>query len=165
MSDHRDDRPDARPGTGNAAGGGRSRVRRKRGRGRGNKRAGEAPERTSSGGDEARSGGGQKRHRKRAGNRKARQRPRGPDREQAPGRNDAAGFWGEQDLLPTLARDVRITDDPAAVPRSLGVPPLPGHESVAEHYFTVVYERAVATAGALAAAGGLIDLDAVVDDD
>jgi len=64
-----------------------------------------------------------------------------------------------------MARDVRITDAPAAVPRSLGLPPLPGHEAVAEHYFTVVYERAVATAGALAAAGGLIDLDAVVDED
>lgn len=52
---------------------------------------------------------------------------------------------------------MRITDDPAAVARSLGAPPLPGHEKIAEHYFTVVYERAVQTAGALAAAGGLID--------
>lgn len=160
MSDRRDDRPDA--GGGGAA---RNRVRRKRGRGRGPKRAGETPERTPDSGGEARSGGSQKRHRKRASNRKARQRPRGPEREQAPGRNDAAGFWGEPELLPAMARDVRITDDPAAVPRSLGLPPLPGHEAVAEHYFTVVYERAVATAGALAAAGGLIDLEAVVDDD
>ena len=161
MSDRRDDRPDAGP----RGDGGPSRARRKRGRGRGPKRAGEAPDRTSSASNEARSAGGQKRHRKRASNRKARQRPRGPEREQAPGRNDAAGFWGEPDLLPAMERDVRITDDPAAVPRSLGLPPLPGHEAVAEHYFTVVYERAVATAGALAAAGGLIDLDAVVDDD
>lgn len=163
MSDRRDDRPDAGPrGDGN-----RNRARRKRGRGRGQKRAGEAPDRTSGGTTtDARSGGGgQKRQRKRAGNRKTRQRPRGPEREQAPGRNDAAGFWGEPELLPAMARDVRITDDPAAVPRSLGLPPLPGHEAVAEHYFTVVYERAVATAGALAAAGGLIDLDAVVDED
>jgi hypothetical protein len=163
MSDRRDDRPDAGP----RDDGSRSRARRKRGRGRGPKRTGEAPDRTSTetGSDSRPSGGNQKRHRKRASNRKARQRPRGPEREQAPGRNDAAGFWGEPDLLPAMARDVRITDDPAAVPRSLGLPPLPGHEAVAEHYFTVVYERAVATAGALAAAGGLIDLDAVVDDD
>lgn len=161
MSDRRDDRPDAGP----RGDGARSRARRKRGRGRGPKRGGDTPDRTSSDSTEARSSGGQKRHRKRANNRKARQRPRSPEREQAPGRNDAAGFWGEADLLPAMARDVRITDDPAAVPRSLGLPPLPGHEAVAEHYFTVVYERAVATAGALAAAGGLIDLDAVVDDD
>lgn len=161
MSDRRDERPDAGP----RGDGGRSRARRKRGRGRGPKGAGDAPDRTSSDTTEARSGGGQKRNRKRANNRKARQRPRSPEREQAPGRNDAAGFWGEPGLLPAMARDVRITDDPAAVPRSLGLPPLPGHEAVAEHYFTVVYERAVATAGALAAAGGLIDLDAVVDDD
>ena len=68
-----------------------------------------------------------------------------------------AGFWGEKDRLPDPTADVRITDDPAAVARSLGAPPLPGHEKIAEHYFTVVYERAVQTAGALAAAGGLID--------
>lgn len=160
MSDRRDDRPD-----GGQGGAGRNRVRRKRGRGRGPKRPGDAPERSQESGGDARPSGGQKRHRKRASNRKARHKPRGPEREQAPGRNDAAGFWGEPDLLPAMARDVRITDDPAAVPRSLGSPPLPGHEAVAEHYFTVVYERAVATAGALAAAGGLIDLEAVVDDE
>lgn len=68
-----------------------------------------------------------------------------------------AGFWGDKGKLPDPTADVRITDDPAAVARSLGAPPLPGHEKIAEHYFTVVYERAVQTAGALAAAGGLID--------
>ena len=50
------------------------------------------------------------------------------------------------------------------MPQSLGPPPLPGHESIAEHYFGVVYDRAVATAGALAAAGGLIDPDALVEE-
>jgi hypothetical protein len=72
-----------------------------------------------------------------------------------------AGFWGDPERLPSATRDVRITDDPAAVARSLGAPPLPGHEKIAEHYFTVVYERAVQTAGALAAAGGLIDPEAL----
>jgi hypothetical protein len=57
-----------------------------------------------------------------------------------------------------------MTDHPAAVPQSLGPPPLPGHESIAEHYFGVVYDRAVATAGALAAAGGLIDPDALAEE-
>jgi len=67
--------------------------------------------------------------------------------------------------LPTSHRDIQITDDPAAVPRSLGTPPLPGHEAIAVHYFTAVYDRAVATAGALAAAGGLIDPTSLVHDD
>ncbi len=148
-----------RPGGQSA--GGRQRARRKRGRGRGPKRG---QEQQRDGGQEPR--GGQrrdKRNRKRGG--KPGTREEAPAREQAAGRNDPAGFWGEPELLPALHRDVRITDDPAAVPRSLGAPPLPGHEAVAEHYFTVVYERAVATAGALAAAGGLIDLNAVVDGD
>lgn len=72
-------------------------------------------------------------------------------------KNHEVGFWGEVDRLPEPSADVRITDDPAAVARSLGAPPLPGHEAIAAHYFTVVYERAVQTAGALAAVGGLID--------
>lgn len=157
MSERSEDRSDSQ----------RGRPRRKRGRGRGPvKRTADAPARPtedtpSKGSNAARD----KRNRKRAGNRKTRQRPKPPEREQAPGRNDAAGFWGEPELLPAMERDVRLTDDAAAIPRSLGPPPLPGHEQVAEHYFTVVYERAVGTAGALAAAGGLIDLSAMVDED
>lgn len=57
-----------------------------------------------------------------------------------------------------------ITEDPAALPRSLGPPPLPGQETIAVHYFRAVYERAVGTAGALAAAGGLIDPDALIEE-
>lgn len=57
-----------------------------------------------------------------------------------------------------------MTDEPAAVPRSLGTPPLPGHEQIATHYFTAVYDRSVTMAGALAAAGGLIDPDALVEE-
>jgi hypothetical protein len=144
----------------------RARSRRKRGRGRAPKR-GEQPAAAgpavSEGTPAARSR--DKRNRKRSGGRDAGPKARRPQREQAPGRTDQAGFWGDPELLPAMQRDVRITDAPAAVPRSLGSPPLPGHEVVAEHYFRVVYERAVGTAGALAAAGGLIDLQAVVDDD
>jgi hypothetical protein len=76
-----------------------------------------------------------------------------------------AGFWGDPARLPTSHPDIQITDDPAAVPRSLGTPPLPGHEAIAVHYFTAVYDRAVATAGALAAAGGLIDPTSLLDED
>jgi hypothetical protein len=78
---------------------------------------------------------------------------------------DPVAFWGDPAGLPAPEHDVRITDDPSAVPRSLGAPPLPGHEAIAEHYFRVVFERAVTTAGALAAAGGLIDPDALMDED
>jgi hypothetical protein len=75
-----------------------------------------------------------------------------------------AGFWGDPAKLPPVPTDVRISDDPAAVVRSLGAPPLPGHEIIAEHYFSVVYDRAVALAGALAAAGGLIEPEELLED-
>lgn len=82
--------------------------------------------------------------------------------------NDGTTFWGDPSALPTDPPEVRITDDAAAVPRSLGEPPLPGHREVAEHYFAAIYDRAVATAGALAAAGGLVEPDQLAanrDDD
>lgn len=80
-------------------------------------------------------------------------RNRGRNRNQP----DPVEFWGDPTQLPETETGVHITDEPAAVPRSLGTPPLPGHEQIAANYFAVVYDRAVATAGALAAAGGLID--------
>ena len=66
-------------------------------------------------------------------------------------------FWGDPAKLPRDEGHVRITDDPAAVVRSLGRPPLSGHHNVAEHYFTAVYDRAVNLASALAAAGDLLE--------
>ena len=72
-------------------------------------------------------------------------------------------FWGDPTKLPSLPTNVRMAALPAAVPKSLGPPPLPGHEQIAEHYFTAIYERAVTTAGALAAAGGLIDPAALAE--
>jgi hypothetical protein len=101
-------------------------------------------------------GGGQTR---RGGSQRRRNRGGKPGPQQ-----DPVAFWGDPAALPTPQTDVRITDDPSAVPRSLGAPPLPGHEAIAEHYFRVVFERAVTTAGALAAAGGLIDPDALMDE-
>lgn len=80
-------------------------------------------------------------------------------------RSDEATFWGDPAQLPEPRQDVRMTDRPAAVAKSLGPPPLPGHEQVSEHYFGVVYDRAVMTAGALAAAGGLIDAEALTAHD
>lgn len=52
---------------------------------------------------------------------------------------------------------ISVTPDPTSTVRSLGKPPLVGREMVAEHYFEAVYQRAVAMAGALAAAGNLLD--------
>ncbi len=77
---------------------------------------------------------------------------------------DGLSFWGDAAALPSSETDVRITDDPGAVSRSLGTPPLPGQEIVAPHYFAAVYERAVMTAGALAAAGGLIDTETLAEE-
>ena len=59
----------------------------------------------------------------------------------------------------TEARRISVTTDPTSTVRSLGKPPLAGRETVAEHYFEAVYQRAVAMAGALAAAGGLLASD------
>jgi hypothetical protein len=41
--------------------------------------------------------------------------------------------------------------------RSLGPPPLPGRETIAENYFALAYDKAARRAVALAAASGLID--------
>jgi hypothetical protein len=80
--------------------------------------------------------------------------------EAAPPVDASAGFWGEAAALPPGDERVRITRDPSAVVRSLGRPPLPGHETIAVHYFDAVYERTVTLATALAAAGDLIEPDA-----
>ncbi len=135
-----------RPSGGSRQGGNSS------GGGRGGNSSGGGKGGSGKGGSAKGGGGGKGRNRKR--NRNRNRGPKGGGGGQAP---QGAGFWGEKERLPAPTADVRITDDPAAVARSLGSPPLPGHEKIAEHYFTVVYERAVQTAGALAAAGGLID--------
>jgi hypothetical protein len=122
----------------------------------------QGPRRGDAGGGGAGGGGTGKAAQKGNRNRKRRNRKRRP-RTEGP-RNHDVGFWGDPERLPEPTQDVRITDDPAAVARSLGAPPLPGHERIASHYFTVVYERAVTTAGALAAAGGLIDPEALTEE-
>ena len=53
---------------------------------------------------------------------------------------------------------IRAPDDPAAMIRSLGPPPLPGRETIAEHYFAAAYDKAARRAVALAAASGLMDM-------
>ncbi len=75
-----------------------------------------------------------------------------------------AEYWGDKDALPDPTSDIRITEDPAAVVRSLGRPPLPGQDHVSEAYFTAVYGRAVGLASALAAAGDLIEPEELLHD-
>ena len=60
--------------------------------------------------------------------------------------------------VPALPEPEPITpaDDPTAVLRSLGDPPLPGQGAVAGHYMAAVVERAAGLATALAAANGLL---------
>jgi hypothetical protein len=97
---------------------------------------------------------------RRRGGRARRPGGRPPQRRPEP----TVDFWGDPAALPPAGRQVRISDDPAAVVRSLGTPPLPGQETVAEHYFTVLYDRAVMRAGALAAAGGLIAVEDLMEE-
>jgi hypothetical protein len=96
------------------------------------------------------------------------QNQRGKARDKAATRSPQGsnvGFWGDPQRLPDPQTDIRMTDDPAAVARSLGPPPLPGHEEIAQHYFRAVYDRGVMIAGALAAVGGLIPAEQLQDHD
>ena len=72
-------------------------------------------------------------------------------------------FWGDTTPEPSTEAALRVTPDPTAVVRSLGIPPLPGQEHASGLYFQAVYERAVRMAAALAAAGDLIEVDEAVE--
>ena len=52
--------------------------------------------------------------------------------------------------------DIQPADDPAAMVASLGPAPLPGRETIAEHYFKAIYDRAAALAVAVAASSDLL---------
>jgi hypothetical protein len=73
-------------------------------------------------------------------------------------------FWGaepepggaEAEADATKVERIRPTPDPAALPRSLGDPPLTP-DTAAAHHVAVVYEEAVRAATALAAANALLD--------
>lgn len=64
-------------------------------------------------------------------------------------------FWGDPELLPEPEEVVAPPGDARALLDSLGRPPVPGQETAAERWFTLVYERAAFLAGALAVAGEL----------
>jgi hypothetical protein len=50
-------------------------------------------------------------------------------------------------------------EEPAAMIMSLGPAPLPGRETIAEHYFAAIYDRAATLATAVAASADLLEHD------
>jgi hypothetical protein len=66
-----------------------------------------------------------------------------------------AAFWAVPGEPSGPAEPIRPTSDPAALPRSLGDPPLTP-EAAAQQALAVVYEEAVRAATALAAVNGLL---------
>lgn len=83
-----------------------------------------------------------------------RQNPQPRGRKAAP-RIDPLEFWGDPEALPCADEPSGQTGDARALLESLGRPPVPGQETAAQRWFTLVYERAAFLAGALAAAGEL----------
>jgi len=96
------------------------------------------------------------RSRSRGGSNKTQAKNQGGQKKAAP-KVDPKEFWGDQDLLPDHIEGLQHSPDVRAVLTSLGRPPLSGNETAAEHWFSMVYERAAFLAGALAAAGDLDD--------
>jgi hypothetical protein len=96
----------------------------------------------------------------------ARRRRRGNNRKRSSrkrssrgGRDKGQAFWGDHKRLPEPITDVKVADEPAAVVHSLGPPPLPGREEIAKHYFTAVYDKITAVAGAVAGAAGIVEVE------
>ena len=101
------------------------------------------------------------RRRKAANRQPARQQSRqGARRRPATG----ADFWGTEHTTDDIPESITPSDDPAAMITSLGPPPIPGHETAAQHYFDAVYAKAGALAIALAAASGLLVTENEDDD-
>jgi hypothetical protein len=68
-------------------------------------------------------------------------------------------FWGDPTLRDDSEVRIRPSTDPTAMIRSLGPPPLPGKETVAQYTYTLVYQKAAGVAVALAAAADILDLE------
>ncbi|MGH8972398.1 MAG: hypothetical protein ACRD0C_04260 [Acidimicrobiia bacterium] len=68
-----------------------------------------------------------------------------------------ADFWGRSsESPPEPVAKITPATDPAALPRSLGDPPLGPNPAAAAHHLAVIYEEAVRAGTALAAASGLV---------
>ena len=82
---------------------------------------------------------------------------KGRGKGQAPESARTSGdFWGDPAWLPPVS-EVAVSADGSAVIRSLGRPPVTGHEAASEYYFRVACDRAVNLAAVLATAGDLLD--------
>jgi hypothetical protein len=79
---------------------------------------------------------------------------RGPG---APNVPSGIAFWGDPGSLDDDPELIRVSDDPGALVRSLGPPPLSGQERTAELYLAVMYDKAAALAAALAASADMLD--------
>jgi hypothetical protein len=98
-------------------------------------------------------------NRPRQGGNRSGARSRGKGNRSGSNRPAQRDFWGYTLPRPDPVERIRPSDDPTALIRSLGDPPLRGHGNVAQHYFKAVYERAASVATALAGASDLLDLD------
>jgi hypothetical protein len=87
----------------------------------------------------------------------AARRRRAAGRGPSPQAADARAFWGDPETARPEPPAIRRSSEPDAMIRSLGPPPLTGQEQVASQYFSIMYDKAAALAGALAAAAGLLD--------
>jgi hypothetical protein len=74
-------------------------------------------------------------------------------------------FWGKPSTGDDEVDLIHVSPDPTVMMRSLGRAPLPGAETIAEHYFAAVYERAAQAAVALAASVDLLDTGDDEDDE
>jgi hypothetical protein len=97
--------------------------------------------------------------------RRGRPQARGVPRTQV---SKAVDIWRRTPPLPE-PRPIVPVDDPTALLRSLGDPPLPGNGLAASRYLAAVVERAAALASGLAATAHLLaepdDISTGVDDD
>ncbi len=83
-----------------------------------------------------------------------RRRPQGRNQPAQPARKPKpVELWHAVPELPPPT-PVAPGDDPTALLRSLGDPPLPGQGAASHHYLAVVVERAAGLATALAATAG-----------
>ena len=89
-------------------------------------------------------------------NRNPRQRPGGQRRRQ-PATRTATDIWRDAGRLPDV-EPVVPTNDPTALMRSLGEPPLANAEAVLLQYATVI-ERSASIAAALALSAGVLAVD------
>jgi hypothetical protein len=88
-------------------------------------------------------------------------RPARPSRRRAAPTRD---FWSGAPVEDEPVALIRPSDDPTAMIQSLGPPPFPGGETIAQHYFSAVYQKAATLAIALAAASGLLDATDLYED-